>query len=48
MSVGTSVASDKYLDLIGGVCKFGIAYWGFSQKTTYGNVTGTIFGLRGT
>ena len=32
----------------GGLLKLGIGYWGFKQKTLYGNVTGFLFTLSGT
>jgi hypothetical protein len=35
-------------EIFGGMCKLGIAAWGFSQKNAYGNITGSIFALSGT
>jgi len=34
--------------LFGGLFKIGIGYWGFTQDSMYGNVTGVLFGLSGT
>jgi len=35
-------------NLFGGLCKLGLAYWGFSQENAFGNVAGSVFALGGT
>ena len=39
---------DRGMNIFGGVLKLGIAYWGFKQKSAYGNVTalGILLGSR--
>lgn len=40
--------SDNTIKVFGSIFKLGIAYWGFSQHNSYGNVTGVLFALGGT
>lgn len=39
---------DRTADAINMVIKFGLCYWGFSQNSTYGTITGLIFGTGAT
>ena len=37
----------KVMEGITGCVKLSIGYWGFSQKNSYGNVTGVMFSISG-